>query len=204
MSVSLLKNLERAVNDILILDEEINKKLTRFDGKTIAIEIVRFNIKIYIRFTGQVIGIDLDCNHAVDVYIKASALTFLFMLLRGSEEQSVSVGDMEVSGDVRLAQEFQSYLKSLDIDWEEYISQCIGDYPAHKIGNLFRSSQKYITDSKSMFEMDISEYLRYEKELLPDQIEIDEFNSAVDIIRNDVERLQQRLKRLDNILPAET
>ena len=45
--------------------------------------------------------------------------------------------------------------------------------------------------------MDISEYLRYEKEALLDKSEVDEFNQAVDNIRDDVERLQKRLERLE-------
>ena len=44
--------------------------------------------------------------------------------------------------------------------------------------------------------LDISEYLRYEKEALLDQSELDEFNHAVDKVRNDVERLQKRVERL--------
>ena len=44
--------------------------------------------------------------------------------------------------------------------------------------------------------MDISEYLRYEKEALLDKLELDEFIQTVDKLRNDVERLQKRVERL--------
>jgi ubiquinone biosynthesis protein UbiJ len=44
--------------------------------------------------------------------------------------------------------------------------------------------------------LDISEYLRYERKTLLDKSELDEFNHAVDKIRNDVERLQKRIERL--------
>lgn len=103
---------------------------------------------------------------------------------------------MEINGDVGLAQEFLSILKTLDIDWEELASQWIGDLPAHKLGNLFRTTRKFAKEIRQTIGLDISEYLRYEKEILPEQEEIDEYISAVDVIRNDSERLKQRIIRL--------
>ena len=204
MSIPVLKKLERVINSVLQLDEENYKKLTGLDGKIIAIEISGLNITVYLNLTSQGVEIKSECDVAVDVTIRASAMTFFTMLLTGGGEQSVSVGDMEIAGDVDLAQQFQSILKTLEIDWEEYISKWTGDYPAHKLGNFFRDARKYVNESKEIIGMDISEYLRYEKELLPDQIEIDQFNSAVDVIRNDVERLRQRLKLFNSKLSLDT
>ena len=179
-------------------DEESYTQFTGLSGKVIAIEISGFNITVYLHFTSKGIEIKSKSDNAVDVTIKASAITFITMLLRGKEEQSVNVGEMEITGNLGLAQQFQSILKTLEVDWEEYISKWTGDYPAHKLGNFFRGARKYVQESKAMLGMDISEYLRYEKELLPDKTEIETFNSAVDVIRNDVERLQQRIKRFDS------
>jgi len=204
MSIPVLKKLEQVINSVLQLDEENYKKITGLDGKIIAIEISGFNITVYLNLTSQGVEIKSECDVAVDVTIRASAMTFFTMLLTGGGEQSVSVGDMEITGDVDLAQQFQSILKTLEIDWEEYISKWTGDYPAHKLGNFFRDARKYVNESKEIIGMDISEYLRYEKELLPDQIEIDQFNSAVDVIRNDVERLRQRLKLFNSKLSLDT
>jgi ubiquinone biosynthesis protein UbiJ len=195
MSISLIKNIERVINSVLQLDEESYKNLIELAGKIIAIEISGLNITVYLNLTSQGVELKSGCADAVDVTIKAPAMTFFTMLLTGRGEQSVSVGDMEITGDVGLAQQFQSTLKMLEIDWEEYISTWVGDYSAHKLGNIFRDARKYMKESKEIMGMNISEYLRYEKELLPEQIEIDEFNSAVDVIRSDSERLNQRIIR---------
>jgi ubiquinone biosynthesis protein UbiJ len=48
--------------------------------------------------------------------------------------------------------------------------------------------------------MDISEYLRYEKNILPDKDEVEEYIAAVDVLRNDAERLQLRMARLQKII----
>jgi ubiquinone biosynthesis protein UbiJ len=49
----------------------------------------------------------------------------------------------------------------------------------------------------------LSEYLRFEIELLPDRLLVNEFNNGVDAVRDDTERLQQRIARLDKKLRRE-
>ena len=46
------------------------------------------------------------------------------------------------------------------------------------------------------FGRDITEYLQEESRYLPQQDEVNKFLAAVDVLRNDVERLDARVKRL--------
>ena len=91
----------------------------------------------------------------------------------------------------------------MDIDWEEYLSQIIGDIAAHKVGHFVRDMSQLAKASARTIGLDISEYLRYEKEALLDQTELDEFNHAVDKVRNDVERLQKRIERFGSLQKKE-
>lgn len=195
-----LKRIEQLVNDLLRLDEVNLEKLASLHGKRIAIQINDFDSKVYLFLTRQGIELQSYSNATANVTIKAPALTYLQLAMSNRRNHTVTPGDMEITGDVGLAQQFQSILKDLEIDWEEYISQWTGDYMAHKTGNLVRGIREYIKETSQMIGMDISEYLRYEKRQLPDQSEVNEFVTAVDIIRNDVERLQQRLTRVDKQL----
>ena len=76
------------------------------------------------------------------------------------------------------------------------MSRWLGDTLAHKMGNLVRTTINLARDSKRTLELDISEYLRYEKEILPEQSEVDDYIAAIDELRNDTERLQLRVDRL--------
>ena len=73
-----------------------------------------------------------------------------------------------------------------------------------RLGNKIKSTIKFSKDSKKTLELDVSEYLRYEKEILPDQLEIDEFTSLVDKLRNDVDRLKLRIDKITRISPTQT
>ena len=43
---------------------------------------------------------------------------------------------------------------------------------------------------------DAGEYLKYERELLPDRAQVETFMQQVDVVRDDVERLEARVQRL--------
>jgi len=105
-------------------------------------------------------------------------------------------GKLEIIGDVGLAQQFQSIMKNIDLDWEEYLSHWLGDTMAHKLGNFLRDSIKFVSETRKTLALDVSEYLQYEKEVLPDHSEIVEFSDNVDELRNDIERLKVRIGKL--------
>ncbi|MDX1518967.1 MAG: sterol-binding protein, partial [Gammaproteobacteria bacterium] len=71
------------------------------------------------------------------------------------------------------------------------------DTAARKLGNLIRANRKWLRETRVNVMADISEYLRFEIEMLPDRLLVDEFNNAVDELRDDTERLQQRVDRLE-------
>jgi len=196
MQTVLVEKITNLINRALMLDEKNFKSLIKLANKKIAFDIVGLNVKIILSITKEGLIRCKPDDELVDVTIKASVTTFLGIILSRENSRAASVGAIEISGNVELAQEFLSILKTLDIDWEELASQWIGDLPAHKLGNMFRTTRKFAKEIRQTIGLDISEYLHYEKEILPEQEEIDEYISAVDVIRNDSERLKQRIIRL--------
>jgi ubiquinone biosynthesis accessory factor UbiJ len=183
-------------NRVLQQDPQACAAMKDLSGKMIAIEVIGTGLGWYVYIDDQ--GISLGREHAgqANVTIKARAATLIGLLLNHNSKVSGINPDMEINGDVGLAQEFQLILKNLDIDWEEHLSHWLGDTAAHKFGRVYKLTRNFIRESRHTISMDISEYLRYEKEILPEREEIELFNNAVDKIRNDTERLKQRLQRL--------
>ena len=196
----LIDEIEKLLNHVLQLDEANLDALEQFVGKVIAIDIISLNQTVFLLFTQQGLTLKTKCAEQVDVTIKGSPVALIGILLsRGASTENFS-GSMEIIGDIGLAQRFQSVIKNLEIDWEEYLSHCLGDIAAHKLGNMFRDARRLAQDTRNTIGMDISEYLRYEKDILPDKSEIDEFITVVDAVRNDAGRLKQRIERLEKKL----
>jgi len=188
----IIDSAEKMVNKVLSMDEEIMESLATLDGKVFAIDILNTAVRFFILPSGEGITLASEYEGKADVAIKGTPSALLGMITT----EKVGAGDVEIIGNVGLAHKFQSILKTMDLDWEEYLSQFMGDIAAHKVGNFLRGMSRFAKESGKTIGLDISEYLRYEKEALLDKSELDEFNQAVGKLRDDVERLQKRVKRL--------
>lgn len=185
-------DIEKMVNKVLSLDEETLVSLAVLTGKVLEIDVLDTDIRIFIHPSGEGVTLSSDHEGKVDVAIKGRPSALLGMITA----EKVGAGDVEINGNVGLAQKFQSILKNIDVDWEEYLSHFIGDTTAHKVGNFLRGMSRFAKATGKTIGLDISEYLRYEKEAVLDKSELDEFNQSVDKLRNDVDRLQKRVERL--------
>lgn len=188
----MLSSVERMLNKVLSLDETSLISLGELVGKVVEIDIVHTEIKLFIFVSAQGIKLASEYTGDVDVSIKGTPSALFGMM----NAEKAGVDPIEIKGDIIFAQKFQSILKKMEVDWEEYLSQIIGDIAAHKMANLLRGMSQLMGASVRTIGLDISEYLRYEKELLLDKSELDTFNHAVDVIRDDVERLAKHVERL--------
>lgn len=189
----LLDSAEKILNKVLSLDEETLAALAILAGNVIEIDVLNTKFRMFILPSGKGITLETEYEGKADVAIKGTPSALLGMI----SAEKIGAGDVEINGNVGLAQKFKSILRNVEIDWEEYLSQFIGDIASHKIGNFIRQVSRFAKKSGKTIGMDVSEYLRYEKEALPDKSEVDEFNQAIDKLRDDVERLQKRLERLE-------
>lgn len=188
----ILDSAEKMVNKVLSLDEEILASLAILAGKVFEIDVQNTDIRIFILPSGDGITLASEYEGKADVVLKGRPSALLGMITA----EKVGAGDIEINGNVGLAQKFHSILKNMDVDWEEYLSHFVGDITAHNVGNFLRGMSRFAKATGKTIGLDISEYLRYEKEALLDKLELDEFIQTVDKLRNDVERLQKRVERL--------
>ena len=187
-------------NRVLQQDPQAFTAVTALSGKVIAVEMTGTGIGWFVQFGDTGVSLDREISGQPNVTIKAHPAALVSLCMKRDSKVTKVSPDMEINGDVGLAQEFHQILKKLDIDWEEHFSHWVGDTAAHKLVRFSRLAKNYISETRHTIAMDISEYLRYEKEILPEREEIELFNNAVDSIRDDTERLAQRLERLQGKL----
>ena len=191
-----LEKIQDLLNAIFRQDERSLLAVRELAGKLVAIRILGTELTVFIKFEQEGIVLSFEHEGRPNVTIKARPFILFGLLLNRDGKATGITPDMEISGDTNLAQRFQEILRQVEIDWEEHLSHWIGDVAAHQAGRLFRTTRSYLRETCANFGMNLSEYLRYEKEILPTSDQIEEFVSAVDVLRNDMERLQQRFERL--------
>ncbi|MBT8105729.1 MAG: hypothetical protein HKP05_08825 [Woeseiaceae bacterium] len=130
-----------------------------------------------------------------DITISGSLITLARMATDG-DMQSLRSGSLKMSGDPVLAEKFQQLLDLAKPDLEEELSGIVGDAAAHQIGEFARGVSKWGAEARTTMAGNIREYLQEESRDLPSRYEMERFTSAVDVLRDDVDRLAARMRRL--------
>lgn len=190
-----LAGLEIALNRYLALDPETMSRLVVLTGKVIGVELRGLGITLYMAPHSGGIQLMRDYDGAADAVISGTPLSLARVGI-GEERGLVFAGEVEIRGDVTVGQRFEAVLREIDIDWEEQLSNLVGDVAAHQVGNLLRDTLSWGAKSMKTLGRDITEYLQEESRHLPQRDEVEKFLAAVDVLRNDVERLDARVRRL--------
>ena len=192
-----MKPLERLVNRLLSLDRETLDELAGLSGKVVQVELINTTQPVVsLKIEQHGIQVDTDYAGTGDVLIRGTPLDLLVYMRSSGESRVAVTGNMEIKGDLGLAQDFQRLLHRLEIDWEEQAARLVGDTLARKASNIARAGVDFLRQLKNKIEMDLSEYALYETEVLPDRDEVERFNNSVDVLRDDLERLKQRYYRI--------
>lgn len=204
MNNFLLAGTGALINRLLAYDQDSLAELESLSGKVIVLEFINTAFKVYVFPSAAGISLQ-DCHDGkINVRIRATLPDMFAYLVSSRDDGQSSAGTLEVIGEVGLAQRFQSVMKNTDFDWEELLSRYTGDLIAHKLGNLVRGTGKFAQQAGTTLQQDISEYLLYEKEILPVREDIEEYVSSVDKLRNDAERLKLRIERLERSISSGT
>ncbi|MFT7235327.1 MAG: ubiquinone biosynthesis protein UbiJ [Methylophagaceae bacterium] len=189
----LLTPFERALNATLAHDPESRARLIQFDQRSIAIVVSDFDKIVQIRFLQEKLALSLDTESDADLTVKGKALTLAKL---GSDPDSLFSADIDIHGDVQFAKQLRDLLDGFDFDWEAQLARYTGDTLAYPIAHGLRQFGLWAKDSQRSLELNVSEYLKEEALILPDQSQVNEYLSAVDTLRADAERLEAHIARL--------
>ncbi|MDX9739638.1 MAG: SCP2 sterol-binding domain-containing protein [Gammaproteobacteria bacterium] len=191
-----LKLLERSLNTLLSLDEDAAKRLAPLRGKLVEISTRAPSLRFYVDVDGDELRLRSDAGRAPDTVISGSTLGMLRHGFGDDAQAALQRGDMHIAGDLQAGTALRALFGQLDIDLEEQISRLTGDVLAHQLGNLARDLRRWAGDGADSLRHGLGEYLREESRLLADRHDTASFLDEVDILRNDTDRLQHRIARL--------
>jgi ubiquinone biosynthesis protein UbiJ len=138
-----------------------------------------------------------DTDHEPDVLISGSLLT-LARMAGTSGVGAIRDGSLEFTGDPQLAQDFQRLLSFARPDLEEELSGLVGDIAAHRLGEFARGVGNWSREARATMGANIREYLQEESRDVPSRYEVERFTAEVSELRDDVDRLEARINRLQD------
>lgn len=194
----ILRFIESAGRRLLEFDVETTERIAQLQGKVFKLELDVLEKSLYFITTEDGVWIREHWSEAADVTLRGSPIGLLQFALkrRGVSGQFFVERKVVIEGDVELAQDFQRILGSLDIDFEELLSRYIGDIGAHQVGLGFGALRSWTRDTAESVKRNSSEFLVEEARLLAPEWRVAEVVEGIDVLRADVDRLEQRVKRL--------
>ncbi len=192
-----IEHVESLLNKAIALDEETQVSLADLSGKVIAFEFINTSLKLYLFPNESGLYLKTVYEEKPNVLIKGTPMNFVNMLAAAKDTSGTLPSEMELIGDIGLAQRFQHIMQNIEVDLEEPLSRIVGDTAAYQLGQFVRNTHRFAKDTTNTLANDISEYLRFESELLPDALLVKEFCDDVDQLREDVDRMTQRVAKLE-------
>ena len=167
----------------------------KLDGTVVAVRVRNTSLATWFIVQDDCLVLTTECDAEPDVVITGSLIT----LARMAGEAGVGAlrdGSLELTGDAHLADDFQQLLEYAKPDIEEELSGVVGDAAAHRLGEIARGVSNWTRNASSTMGSNIREYLQEESRDAPSRYEVDRFATNVNTLRDDVDRLEARINRL--------
>lgn len=200
LPIPLIESIEAAVNAWLRMDPDSASQLASIEGNIIGLHITGLDVRVFFlpgKNTLSVAG-NYPEDGELDVMLHGSPLSLIRLGTSQSSGSTLLESDIEIEGDSRVAEQFSAILKRVEIDWEELLSRLVGDIVAHQAGQATKSAAEWVKESSVSMQMNLGEYLSEESRLTPAEAEITEYLDQVDNLRDGVERLEARIRRLQS------
>lgn len=179
-----------AVNHALERSAWARERLRRHAGKAVRFVVAPFDAMLAIGEDGYVVA-PQETEPALILRLSP------FLLPRLLLEDEAAYREVDTEGDAELAADVAHLFRHLRWDVEEDLSRVMGDVLAHRLVEGGTALARWpVQAAGSVAEM-LVEYAREEQGLLPKREEVARFLSEVDSLRDDVERLEKRIERLE-------
>ncbi len=187
--------IEATANKILLLDPSFEQRSQPLRGKRLVVKLAEIKRPICVIVSQGGICIS-NTDEAPDCEIITSIATLREMQDPSQITRLIKQEQLDINGDIHIAQGFSQLIKDTHIDWEEQLSQYVGDALAHKIARMIKHSHTAINNKLADSNQIATEALQDELQVAPHPIEVKQFNDGVTQIRKHTDALAVRLERL--------
>jgi ubiquinone biosynthesis protein UbiJ len=179
-----------ALNHLLKQNSWALQRLVPFAGKTARFDIEPFSFSFTILEDGSLCRADSAAEPDALCVVAPSLLPRLAL------HDEKAHNEIHSEGDTGLLTEIFFLSRNLQWDVAEDLSGITGDIAAERIVNTLQIAQHQLTDSVANLSKAAAEYFTEERPLLAKPQQISAFMQQVDVLRDDMARLEQRIGRL--------
>jgi ubiquinone biosynthesis accessory factor UbiJ len=179
-----------AINHVLRSAPLALERLRPHAGRTVDFRVGPLSVALTVQTTGEVLGAVPGAKRDLTVRISP------FLLPRLAAGEEAAYRELEMLGDMELAQEVSFLARNLTWDVEEDLSRVVGDIAAHRIVGTGRAVSQWGREATLRAAQGAAEYWTEESALIASRVKVDGFVRDVGELRDALERLEKRIERL--------
>lgn len=179
------------INHVLRGESWALRRLVPFAGKTAAFDLLPFSFSLTVRDDGEVAASTPGVVPDASFRLSPPAA---MRILAGDQ---AAYDEVVVSGNVEFAQAVEFVVRNVRWDVEEDLSRVFGDALAHRMVSTGQALFRLPVHAAASLARNLTDYWVEERPLIARRSDVTQFVAAIDTLRDDVERLAQRVARLE-------
>jgi ubiquinone biosynthesis protein UbiJ len=193
----LLERLEAVLNRNVSESRRAQSLARQLDGRVMSLAVEGTPLTFFFRAEGGRLALASRHDGPTDASLSGTPIALL-ALAGPAAEGALRTGGVRIEGNAEVAQKFRELLADSKPDFEEELARVLGDVAARQVANLARGFLDWGRKASGSLTTNVVEFLQEEGRDLPTRVEVDEFLEGVDRLRDDTDRLEARLARLDS------
>jgi len=179
------------VNHLLRANSWALERLAPHAGRVACFDNGPISVMMMVAANGEVTDAAQDA--VPDVTIRMTPGIMLRILAR----DAMAWGEVKVEGDAEFVVAIHHVVSNIRWDFEEDLSRVVGDIAAHRMVTTGRKLDQWGRQSADNLARSFSEYWTEEQPLIASKHEVEAFVRDVDVLRDDVARLEKRVEGLE-------
>lgn len=190
-----LATAEAVLNRNIAASSQAAALTRRLDGTTLQVNVESFT-RVRAACLGGRLALLAGDDSPADAVISGSPPALLQML-KGATPTPQARSSVQIRGDAEIANQYRELFAAARPDLEEELSRWVGDLPALHLSQLAKSVRGWARRARRTAGENIAEYLQEEGRDLVTKTEMEEFLRGVDGVRESLDRVEARLKGLE-------
>lgn len=188
---------EVALNRTLRLEPEVLEDFAQLNGRVLALTIDGLEWSFFIECIVGGVRVMPDFERAADVHLHGGMLGYAQLARQFKSGDSHLPPGVSIDGDAELLHRFTRLLARIGFDPAELIAKFTSEGAAQRLVGGLQSLFGWGRQSAKTMTLNTAEYLREETYDLARKVDADDWSAAVETLRDDVARLEARLKQLE-------
>ena len=194
---------EFVINEALRFNINSNEQLTALEQKTLVVKLAELGFPLCLSVNEDKVLVTKLAERA-DCTITTSIRTLQELKKEQQLTELIKQDRLDLTGDIKVAQQFASLAETLDIDWQTELAKHIGDVATHKLVQFGKAIKSKVAFASEQIQADSSEYIVHEKRLVVTSSQINHFSQAVTAVKLQTDQIESRLDQLLKSITTDT